>query len=84
MAYFSNGSDGQILDSQCEDCPLGYGWNGVNAEAHQCPTMLVQLMHNYDQLTVPPLRTAMRILVDDDGICQTRKLLAKIEGKIAE
>ena len=88
MAYFSNSSDGSILDDQCCDCPLGYGWNdpgqrqlfGQEREVKPCPTALVQAMYNYDQLKPgnEQLRAAMATLVDDDGVCKTRKLLVEI------
>ena len=69
MAYFSNGCEGETLDNQCCDCPLG---------ELPCPTTLVQLTFNYDQCSNEKLKEAMTMLVDDDGICQTRKLLEKI------
>jgi len=63
MAYFSNGSDGAILDRQCLDCPLGDG---------PCPIAVIHAIYNYDQCDVPKLREAMNILVNEDGICQMR------------
>lgn len=66
MAYFPNGSSGEIFDNQCAECPLGQG---------PCPIAAVQLLYNYDQLgdRQEKLQAAMTILVDDNGICQTRK-----------
>lgn len=68
MAYFPNGSSGEIFDRQCADCPLGEG---------PCPTAAIQMLYNYDQVSdgQEKLREAMTILVDDKGICQTRKQL---------
>jgi hypothetical protein len=66
MAYFSNGSEGEILEAQCEVCPLG---------EQPCPIMAVQLLHNYDQVGNDKLRAAMNLLVDERGICQLRPLL---------
>lgn len=63
MAYFSNGSDGYILDKQCADCPLGDG---------PCPVALIHAIYNYDQIDVPKLREAMNMLVNEEGICQMR------------
>jgi hypothetical protein len=88
MAYFSNGSEGEVLEDQCADCPLGYGWNDP-AQKHlfdpekiplPCPTAFVQFNFNYDQCRPgnDKLRDAMRVLIDDNGECQTRKLLLKI------
>jgi hypothetical protein len=73
MAYFSNGSAGEIFDNQCDECPLGQG---------PCPIASVQLMYNYDQLSdgQEKLREAMTILVDDEGICQTRKQMIELEN----
>ncbi len=70
MAYFPNGSSGEVLDRQCADCPLGDG---------PCPVMLVQQVYNYDQLDEgqEKLREAMTILVDDEGTCHVRKQLAE-------
>lgn len=81
MAYFPNGSSGEVLDEQCEDCPLGYGWSGVNQECGPCPTALVHLMLNYEQCKNPDLASAMRYLVADNGECQTRKLLLKLRDE---
>lgn len=66
MAYFSNGSEGEYLENQCATCPLG---------DKLCPVRHVQLMHNYDQCTNPQLKSAMEILIDEDGDCQLRPLL---------
>jgi hypothetical protein len=86
MAYFSNGSEGEVLDDQCADCPLGYGWNDP-AQKHlfdpetiplPCPTAFVQMIHNYDQVGNVKLTSAMNILINERGECQTRKLLLKI------
>ncbi len=55
MAYFVNGSEGETLDAQCADCPLGYGWNDpaqgrfefeIDREPRPCPVALVQLVYN--------------------------------------
>jgi len=27
MAYFANGTEGDVLSEQCANCPLGFGWN---------------------------------------------------------
>jgi hypothetical protein len=95
MAYFSNGSEGEVFDWQCYDCPLGYGWNEPDQkrlfddsvkdrEPKPCPTALIQLQYNYDQVDNKKLREAMTALVDDDGICQTRKILMQIRQEEAD
>lgn len=83
MAYFPNGSSGEVLDSQCADCPLDAGWNNPNQKRlfddesamKPCPIALVQLTHNYTQVGNANLENAMEILIDKDGICRTRELL---------
>ena len=87
MAYFPNSTAGDVLDQQCENCPLGYGWNDPKQgklfdderPPKPCPVALVQLEYNYRQLDKGNelLRQAMTILIDDKGICQTRKLLVE-------
>lgn len=59
MAYFPNGIAGEVLDEQCSDCPLGYGWNNpqqgslfeIAREPRPCPVFLVQSLHNYNQIS---------------------------------
>jgi hypothetical protein len=66
MAYFSNGTEGEVLDVQCADCPLGGGC---------CPVKSIQMLYNYDQLDdgQEKLQDAMEQLVDAKGVCQVRK-----------
>ena len=81
MAYFPNGSSGEILDRQCEKCPLGRGESG-----ECCPVELVQLHYNYDQCDdgQEKLREAMNILIDNRGICQVgKKLTEKIDQAVS-
>lgn len=95
MAYFSNGSEGEVLDTQCSDCPLGYGWNNPQqrplfeapAEPRPCPTALVQSLYNYEQIGPDGQRTKMselmNLLVNERGECQTRKILLQIREETA-
>ncbi len=83
MAYFPNGSSGEVLDAQCADCPVG------KHEEHQCPVRLVQMLYNYDQFDKQGKRTQMSelmdVLVNDNGECQMRKqMLAHIELPLAK
>lgn len=86
MSYFPNATAADVLERQCADCPLGYGWNDPkqkrlfdpDASPLPCPTAFVQLQFNYEQCDNPQLREAMTALVDDEGVCQTRKLLMQI------
>lgn len=71
MAYFPNSSAGEVLDSQCAQCPLGDG---------PCPVASVQLLYNYDQLEdgQEKLQSALTTLVDEAGICQVRRQLMEV------
>ncbi len=66
MAYFSNGSDGEYFERQCEDCPFG---------DKGCPVLRAHLMYNYDQIGNKGLRAALNMLVDEHGDCQVKKFL---------
>lgn len=89
MAYFSNGTEGRVLDEQCSDCPLGAGWNDpdqpllfdVERTMRYCPVAFVQGMYNYDQIKKgnEKLREAMSLLVEDkQGQCQVRQQLLEL------
>ena len=69
MAYFSNSTEGSVLDQQCCDCI-------VNDDA-PCPVLFVQLEFNYSQLNKgnDDLRKAMDMLIDKNGNCQMKKVL---------
>lgn len=73
MAYFSNGSEGEVLHAQCAECPIG-----SNQDAH-CPILAVQMEYNYEQIDSQGKRTKMselmNMLVNDDGECQMLKAL---------
>ncbi len=77
MAYFSNGSEGEILDRQCRLC---LGWDSA------CPIALVQMLYNYDQVDKgrEKLRDAMSLLIDDDGVCQMKKQLDERKMLVGE
>lgn len=69
MAYFSNSTDGAILDEQCGNCKLSHD--------APCPVLFVQMTYNYDQLGADhwKLREAMNLLIDGNGICQMKKCM---------
>jgi len=77
MAYFPNGSAGEVLDRQCAECPLGNG---------PCPVLGIQMIFNYDQLSEgnKQLREAMTMLVDDKGECQVRKQILENVTRTSE
>lgn len=70
MAYFSNGSEGDIFHKQCDEC---LPWQ-------PCPIILVQLEYNYDQLNEgnEQLQECLNYLVDADGICQMKQCIESI------
>lgn len=74
MAYFSNNTDGTIMELQCEDCPLG-------VEGVSCPIRMVQDLYNYDQIGNKKLKGAMNELINKKGICQLRPLVMEIIAK---
>lgn len=73
MAYFSNSTEGEVLDAQCAECPVGKNSNAF------CPVLEVQSLYNYDQFDGHGNRNKlfelMNVLVDESGECQMRKAL---------
>jgi hypothetical protein len=48
MAYFSNSTEGMILDELCSRCV--HGWDGEkNRQGAACAVIQLQMMWNYDQ-----------------------------------
>lgn len=70
MVYFSNGTEGMILDEQCGKCPL---------HDEGCPVYGVQQLYNYDQLDdgQEKLKDAMSMLVNEKGVCQVREAMKR-------
>lgn len=77
MAYFSNGTDGERLERQCEECLIGR-----NPDAG-CPILLNQYLYNYDQCRPGNelLRESMSNCIDDSGICKMKVLLDEYIGE---
>lgn len=71
MAYFPNGTAGEVLDNQCGECKL--------SDEAPCPVLFVQMTFNYSQLDDgnKPLREAMDYLVNEDGRCQMKDCIDK-------
>jgi hypothetical protein len=80
MAYFSNGTEGMILDDQCAEC--------IHADEDGCcPVFFVQMEFNYSQLNGgnEDLKKAMEMLIDKKGNCNVKKAIdnmSKINGKV--
>lgn len=79
MAYFANGTEGDCLNEQCDNC-----LHGMN-EMIMCPVALVQTTCNYKQLEDgnEALRAAMNMLVDEHGICLMRNTI-KLAGLVID
>ena len=72
MAYFSNGTEGMILDDQCSEC--------LHADPDVgCPISLLQMNFNYEQNKTgnEKLEEAMNYLINKDGVCQMKPLIDK-------
>lgn len=51
MAYFSNSSEGSVLDEQCNRCWHGYDpINQENRRGEPCRVWVLQIQWNYEQL----------------------------------
>lgn len=71
MAYFPNGTAGDVLEQQCETC-----LQGVNDEL-LCPVYLVQLQYNYEQSGNKQLEACLQDLIDQAGTCQMKQAIQK-------
>lgn len=67
MAYFSNGTEGMILDEQCSECKI--------PDDAPCPILLVHLLYNYEQVGNDLVRTVLNDLVNESGQCQMKPLI---------
>lgn len=65
MAYFSNGSEGEVFDDQCARCKFGQ---------KPCPISAVQMLYNYDACNVPVARKILDSLVANSGECAMFKM----------
>jgi hypothetical protein len=75
MAYFSNGTEGEVFDEQCAQCRYG---------EKPCPIELVQMLYNYDACNNEVATKILNRLVKQDGTCtmfETFKEDFKIDGK---
>lgn len=68
MAYFPNGSAGEVFDNQCLKCK--YGEKG-------CPIWLVQVNYNYDACNNEVATKILNDLIKDDGTCEMYKEFEK-------
>ncbi len=63
MAYFSNGTEGEMYKEQwCERCI--HDGHGENA----CPVWTMHLTYNYDQFENPDVKAILHQLIPRNGI----------------
>ena len=69
MAYFSNSTEGAVLDEQCCDCRIGMD--------NPCPVAFVQGYYNYMQVKKgnKALRGCLSMLVREDGSCAMKETI---------
>ncbi len=65
MAYFANGSEGEVFDVQCTKCKYG---------EMPCPIAAVQGAYNYDACNNKTAREILDSLVKNDGTCEMYKM----------
>ena len=75
MAYFSNGTEGMVLDEQCAECPI--------PDDAPCPILWVQITYNYEQIkngkeTI--VSDVLNCLVDKDGDCKMKPILDAMQS----
>jgi len=65
MAYFSNGTEGEVFDEQCEKCKYG---------KKACPVAWVQIEYNYNAVNNKTATKILNHLVKDNGECSMWKM----------
>lgn len=68
MAYFPNGSSGEVFENQCEICKYGQ---------ELCPIAFVQSEYNYDACNNEVATKILNDLVKNDGTCQMFAMFKK-------
>lgn len=75
MAYFSNSTEGMVLDEQCCSCVL---FNAEYPSDLWCPIAYVQMDYNYKQIGNDLAREIINQLVNEEGECQLKPTLEKL------
>ena len=60
MAYFANGTEGDVLYEQCSRCKYGND---------ACPIFQVQVAYNYEACNNETARKILDHLIKDNGTC---------------
>lgn len=63
MAYFSNSSEGMVLDDQCSRCKLSTG-------DLPCPILMAQMNYNYEACGNSIATAILNDIVAPGGACQ--------------
>lgn len=71
MAYFANGSEGDVFDNQCAICKFG---------DKPCPIAYVQMTYNYDAVNNDTATKILGELVMDDGTCLMLKRFPELKA----
>ncbi len=69
MAYFPNGTAGEVFDEQCCKCIFG---------ERSCPIAWVQMEYNYKACNIEVARAILDDLVKNDGTCAMFKMAPEI------
>lgn len=64
MAYFANGSEGELFYEQCTRCRFG---------EEACPIFEAQVSFNYEAVGNKIATNILNVLVHDDGTCEMFK-----------
>jgi len=75
MCYFANSTEGMVLDEQCLNC---FYLLDTEDRPTLCPVHSLHLSYNSEQLKNQQLRDALNVLVNENGVCQVKKLVDKI------
>jgi hypothetical protein len=65
MAYFPNGTSGEVFDEQCGQCRYGH---------HPCPIAFAQFNYNYAAVNNETATAILDVLVKQDGTCEMFKM----------
>lgn len=65
MAYFANGTEGEVFDNQCGQCRYG---------DQPCPIAWVQTTYNHDACNNETATDILNYLVKQDGSCKMFEL----------
>jgi|SaaInlLV_10m_DNA_2_1039722.scaffolds.fasta_scaffold07608_7 hypothetical protein len=71
MAYFSNGTDGMVLDDECSTCLIG------KDPEQLCPILFVQIENNYNAVNNEVATNILNHLIDNNGKCAMKEIITE-------